>query len=249
MDGRGLISDSLTDSGSCAKSDEWELEELHKKPVPAQVGVHEGFLVMVSKLTEMVRLLLKCMSGGSASQLDECASLAKEVHQCEKVLTTAVLAAPGANDPRKALIRLPFQLEEIGDRLETILECCRVRLSDGLTLNGKADAGLHQMLAVLLDVMSNLRDAFWEPDSVLLESIICECREVGEKLHEIRLNSWSTERPDHRASQATRTYLATLDAIKSANDDVAKICTNLMECTGLFGVFGIDAERADPGMR
>jgi len=229
-----LLSNSFSKSEPHAKGIDWELEELHKKPVSEHIGVQEGFLVMVSKLTEMVRLLVECISGGSASPLDECADLANEVHQYERVLTKALLAAHGEDDPLKALIRLPFQLERIGDRLEIILGCCRIRVTDGLDLNGRADSGLHQLLAVLLDVMNNLRDAFWKPDAVLLESIICECREVGEKLQELRLISWSPEQRGHSASQTTRTYLDSLDAIKSANEDLGKICASLMEFEGVL---------------
>ena len=243
MEEHDLLSNSSRTSGPKSNADDWELEDLYKKPVSAEVGIQEGFLVMISKLTEMIRLILGCISGGAASQLQDCTNLANEVHQCEKILTRALLASRGEHDPLNALIRLPFQLEGIGENLETILSCCRIKMREGLDLTGKAESALHQLLAVLLDMMSNLRDAFRRPDAVLLESIICECREANQKVQELRLIPWPSRFKGPAAFETTRMYLDALDAIKSANEGLGKICASVMEWETVLTASGSEGEK------
>ncbi|MEW6112845.1 MAG: hypothetical protein AB1664_12010, partial [Thermodesulfobacteriota bacterium] len=120
-------------------------------------------------------------------------------------------------------------LQRIAEKLLNISACFRLKSRDGILLNGKAEAHFDQLLVILVDMMSNLRDAFTISDAVLVESIISEAVELNRMIRDFRSAHWSRPRAGALAGQATGMYLDILDAIKSASEDVGNICRALLE--------------------
>src|SRR5271157_3785198 len=166
------------------------LGDLHRRPVSEAVSLQEGLLVMSSKIIEMIRLLSKCVVSGSQKQMDACESLAKEVDQQEKMLTGDLVSSKLRPDRLKGLIRFPYRMERIGDMLETILNCCRIKARDGLPFTDKAHAELGQLFAFLLEMMTNLRDALVTPNKVILEHIMSQSKRLSQTLLDFRLAHW-----------------------------------------------------------
>jgi len=114
------------------------IEDLHKRPVSEKISLEEGLLIMISKLIEAGRLISKCVVSGSSSQMDRCGQLAKDVHLQEKILTKDLVASKVDGRLQRALIRIPYRLERIGDMFESILNCCRIKARDGVPFSDKA---------------------------------------------------------------------------------------------------------------
>lgn len=223
--------------------------ERHQAPEvsgPKSWSLDEGFPIMVDKLVETGILLSTCISTGDLNQIGRCETLAKDVYAHEKALTRNLLASKEGELP-DVLIHLPFLLQRVCENLEGILNCCRLKTRDGILLNGQADAHLQQFLAIFVDMMNNLKDAFTTPDAVLVESIISEGGELNRMLREFRSTYWTRPRSCSPAFQAATLYLDILDAIKSANEDVENICQSLLELGRTTAAFTKVPECAESG--
>jgi hypothetical protein len=135
-----------------------ERQQASEVPDPRSGSLNEGFPLMVGKLIETGLLLSTCLSTGDQNQISRCEALAKDVYAHEEILTRNLFASK-AEDLPKTLIHLPFLLQRICENLEDILNCCHLKTKDGILLNGKAEAHLQQLIAILVDMMNNLRDA------------------------------------------------------------------------------------------
>jgi Na+/phosphate symporter len=191
-------------------------------------GLNQGCLTMIGKLMEIAFSLSVCISSDGPNEMDRCEILAKEVREQERALTKN-LHAVAQRDTLSALVRLPFFLQGIGEKLENIVNCCRHKAGEGILLNGTGEAHCQQLLAILIDMMNNLQDAFNMTDTVLVQSIISQGSELSRMLKDFRSADWLRPRKGPFAAQTIDIYLDILDAIKSANEDVGNICTALLE--------------------
>ena len=205
------------------------LEDLHSRPVSEPISLQEGLLVMSSKIIEMIRLLSKCVVSGSQKQMDACESLAKEVHEQEKVLTTDLVSSKLRPDLLKGLIRFPYRMERIGDILERISNCCQIKALYGLSFTDMAHAELDQLFAFLLEMMINLRDVVVAPNKVLLEHITSQSKKLGQMLLDFRLAHWERLEGGFCSPHASTVYLRMLDAMTAINESLNKMCATLLE--------------------
>ncbi len=191
---------------------------------------------MIGKLAEIALSLSVCISVDKPGEIDRCEALVKEVRGQGKALMRDVHAV-AHGDTLNALVRLPFYLQGIGEKLENILNCCRIKVREGILLNGTGEAHCQQLLAILVDMMNNLQDAFIMTDAVLVQSIISQGSELSRMFRDFRSADWMRLRNGPSAAQMIGIYLDILDAIKSANEDVGNICTTLLELETISGVF------------
>jgi Na+/phosphate symporter len=205
-----------------------ESEQLSKGPDSPSDALNQGCLIMIGKLVEIALSLSVCLSADRPSEMNRCETLAKEVRECEKDLTRE-LRSVAQRDTLSPLLRLPFLLRGIGEKLENIVSCCRFKAGQGIPLNGAGEAHCQQLLAVLIDMMNNLQDAFIMDDSVLVQSIISQGSELRRMLRDFRSAAWLRPRKGSLAAQMIGVYLDVLDDIKSANEDVGSICATLLE--------------------
>ncbi len=205
------------------------LEDLHSRPVSEPISLQEGLLVMSSKVIEMIGLLSKCVVSGAQKQMDACESLAKEVHRQEKALTTDLVSSKLKPDMLKGLIRFPYRLERIGDMLEAILHCCRIKAQKGLHFTDQAHGELDQLFGILFEMMSNLRDAFVTPNKVILEHIISRSEKLGKMLLDFRFAHWGRLEGGFCSPHASSTFLAILDSMTAINEYLEKMSATLLE--------------------
>jgi Na+/phosphate symporter len=205
------------------------IEELYEKPVSESVSLEEGLLIMISKLIEMTRELSKCVLTEATHQMDRCEELASEVHEQEKILTRGLVSSDVEQDLLKGIIRFPFRLERIGDMLESILKCCRIKAEKRVPFSDKAYAELEQLFSVLLDMMINMRDALRTPNKVLLETILAEGKHLSGLLDEFKMAHWERLEAGFCAPEASSVYRDILDSIKWSNEYLERMCATLLE--------------------
>ncbi len=203
------------------------LEGLHEKPFSESVALQEGLLIMISKIIEMTRLLSKSIVSGSRAQMETCEHLAKEVHDQEKVLTRNLLSS-GLKTRLSDVIRFPYRLERVGDLLENILKCCRIKARDGVPLGDAALAELDQIFTILVQMLTNLRDAFLTTNRFLLEHILDDGKKLSQALQDARLAHWERLERGFTAPQSSSLYLDILDSVTGVNEYVAKMCDRLV---------------------
>ncbi len=204
------------------------MEELHKKAFAESVSIEEAMLITISKVIEMSKLLSKCLFSGSETQMDLCDALAAEIHRQEKLLTTDLLEATVGGKLPKGIIRFPFRLERIGDLLENILKCSRVKARDGIPFSDKAHAEMDRIFDLLVRMLGNLRDAFKAPNKVLLESIRADVKSLAELLTDARFGHWDRLERGFCAIQASSIYLDILDSLGGVNGYINKMSETLM---------------------
>ncbi len=207
----------------------FRIEELHREPVSKALTLEDGLLVMISKLIEMTRLLSKAVVSGSASQMDRCEALANEVDEQENILTKSLVTANVDKELLKGVIRFPYRLERMGDMLESMLRCCRVKEKRGIPFSDKAHAELDEMFAALMDILVNLRDAFKTPNKVLLEAIVADTLRLRNRLNDFKLAHWERLEAGICHVEASSVYRDILDSTKLACEYVEKMCETLLE--------------------
>jgi Na+/phosphate symporter len=203
------------------------LEELHEKPFSESVALQEGLLIMISKIIEMTRLLSKGIVSGARAQMEACELLAKDVHEQEKVLTRNLLSS-GVKTRLSDIIRFPYRLERVGDLLESILRCCRIKARDGLAFGDAAHAELDKIFSLLVQMLVNLRDAFLTTNRFLVEHILNDGKKLSQALQDARLAHWERLERGFTAPQASSLYLDILDSVVGINEYIAKMCDRLV---------------------
>ncbi len=207
-----------------------------RRAAPQQVSLEESLATTAGKIIEIVRLLSKCILSGEASQMDRCAALAEDVHQQEKMLTKDLVSSGLRGELFKGLVRFPVRLERIGDSLEGILKCCRIKARDGIAFSDKAQEELNQLFAMLLEMTKNMRDALKVPNKLLLESIISQGRQLTRMLEDCRLAHWGRLEAGFCSPRASSVFLEVLDSMKLMNEYMDKMCNTLIELGNASGV-------------
>ena len=205
------------------------LDTLHDRSVSETLALQEGLLIMIAKLMEITRLIAGPGVRGGVSELEWCQELAREVHRLEKILTGNFLASGWRGDVFKGLLRLPVRLERIGDMLESILNCCRIKAEDGIPFCDKSFEELDHLFSALRETLEHLGAAIVSPDRQLLEGIFSLNRRLSDSLLDDRLAHWDRVEAGLTAFQASSLYLDILDSITSANEYVKKMASTLLE--------------------
>ena len=206
-----------------------KLEDLHEKPVSATVSLQEGLLIMISKLIKMTEMLSRCIHSVSDLEFNDCYILAKEAHMLEKTLTKQILESGVTSDQLETLLRFPLRLERIGDMLESVLNCCRIRSEDNLPLSDCAHEELDRLFASVIEMMIGARDAFIEVDRHAVEKILSESKELGRMVADSRLAHWDRVETGVCAYQASSLYLDILDSLETVKRYLERICVSLLE--------------------
>ncbi|MBI5571375.1 MAG: hypothetical protein HY914_15635 [Desulfomonile tiedjei] len=206
-----------------------QVDTLHDRPVSESVTLQEGLLIMIGKLMEITRLIAGPGVKGGVAELEWCQELAREVHRLEKILTGNFLASGWRGDVFKGLLRLPVRLERIGDMLESILNCCRIKAEDGIPFCDRSLEELDQLFGLLREILGNLGAAVLAPDRKLLERILSLNKRLSDTLLDYRLAHWDRVEAGLTVFQASSLYLDILDSVTSANEYVKRMSTTLLE--------------------
>jgi Na+/phosphate symporter len=209
-------------------SEALKLQELYRQPFSESFSVEKGVLVTISKIIEMTQLMAKYVLSGSADQFNECANLAKEVHDQERVLTRQILDSGVKGAVLKSLLRFPYRLERVGDLQEGILSVLQAKAAQGVPFNDRAHSELDELFNLLADTLNNLRDAFIAPNKVLLDHVLDQARKMSQLLDDFRLAHWERVEGGFCHVQATSMYLHILDAFKATNEYIVKMAETLL---------------------
>lgn len=209
------------------------LRDLNLKRASVSSTFQEGLLKMIGKLIEMNRLLSKCFVTLDRSQMDRCARLAKEVGEEEKTLTSYLVSRGVSAEVFEGVIRFPYRLERIGDMLENILHCCRVKVDHDLHFSEMADEEVQQLLLVLDVMLTNLRDVLRSPNRGVLEAMLKEGKKLSQMLGDFTPAHWKRLEEGRFRPEASSTYREILDAVAWANDYLEKIWTSLLTINDL----------------
>jgi Na+/phosphate symporter len=199
--------------------------ENHKGPCLDSVGIAEDLTIMTGHIEHMTRLLPACIVSCRSSQMDECESLAEEVRRQAKVLTRKLVCAHSTDRLPKGLIRFPLRLERIADELDSILTCCRIKARDAIEFSDAAHEELHQMLAILLEMLRNLRHVMVAANREVVTQIMSQGEEVTLHLRNARLVHWIRLESGHCTPEAGSLFLDMLDSLKSSNEYVQKMAS------------------------
>lgn len=204
--------------------------ELHEAPVSESHTPEEGFLIMISKLIEMSKILSKSFAVLDQERLSQCDRLAEEVHKWEAVITQDLMAAQSTigSNLFKLVVRLPVRLERIGDMFQNMLACARIKDRQGIPFSDKAQNDLAAIFKMLLDMLTNLRDALVIRNKVLLGHIKSQRETLAQMLLDARFAHWERLEAGFCAPQASSLYLDILDSFTGINEYVGKICVSLL---------------------
>jgi len=211
-------------------------ETLHSKAVAESASLEEALLIVMSKIIESTRLLSKCVLNCTANRVDRYSALAGEIHEQEEILTKDIISSDVRGSMLKSLLTFPHRLARIGDLLDVILDCCRSKSHEDIEFSDRTEAELDQLFILLLDMLTNTRDAFNTPDETLLKSIISESRRLSGLLEDFRLTYWQRRDENIHAVNSSPLYLDILNAIGAVAEHLEKMCATLLELKGLAGI-------------
>lgn len=229
MQGRCSFKNPLRSLGHCHDTKDFEVETLHKRAVSNSVGVDEGLMIMISKLVEMTRLLSQCFSGLPGAEPQTCLRLAGEVHEQSQILTKALLSLQLDEQLINKLIRFPFRLERVVHMLENILDCRRARALAHITFSDKAQREQEQIFALLLDILTNLRDALQNTSREALLAVLFQGKRLEEMVQQFAGTHWERVKSGACPGEASTMWCEILDSAKWANEYLMEMTANLLE--------------------
>jgi len=205
------------------------LAEVYAAPFLERTNLEEGLLIMASKLMEMNRLIAKSFILPDQAKSARISELGREVHEEEKVLTST-LEIDRSADPEmlRALVLFPTRLERVGDFLESLANCARIKARDGIPFSDRAQAELEGLFDLFGDILRNLRDTLSIRNKVLLSYM----KGQHDKLHQMTID-FALHHEDRLieglcSPKASSLYMDILDSAKSANHQIKAMTESLL---------------------
>lgn len=208
-----------------------KFREVHELPISESYSAQEGMLVMASKLIEMNKILSKCIVFSDPAQISACEALAEEVHKQEKLITSNLVADSKSLEPKlfKIIVRFPFRLQRIGDMLESILSCCKIKQRDGIPFSDKAYNDLTQIFDIVHEMLVNMRDALIIRNKALIQHMLTQRQHLHQLLLNARFAHWDRLEAGYCAVQASSLFLDVLDSFGAINEYLGKIAQGLLD--------------------
>ncbi|MGO8820596.1 MAG: hypothetical protein ACLQT6_15150 [Desulfomonilaceae bacterium] len=206
-----------------------KLESLYKHPVSESLTLEEGLLVMLSKLIEMARLVRLGFISDCPEEIDACEVLGKDVHEQEKLLTTNLACA--LKEPKemcRTIILFPSHLERIGDFLEGILNCCKIKARDSVPFSEKGLFEVDDLLKFVLEMLKNLRDSIIAPNKYLLNHIISEEKRLDQLCQDLQIGHVDRLLKGICAPRGSSLYLDILESIQALMRHVRTMAEDLL---------------------
>lgn len=224
MSSRHAFADSFPHISEHCYASAARLYKLHKESFTPAMSVEQTLLLMISKTMEMARLISLCVRGS----IPECAVtfdvLAQEIHQQEKRVTEILLQSDLSKDLLSRMVQFPVAIERIGDFLESVLKCFRIRDEAGFRFSDGASAELDEVFARLLDLMNDFRDVLITPDEVLLQHLVMQGQALRGIIRDFRTAHWKRMEQGYCSPSASSAYLDILDSVDSVNAYLQTMC-------------------------
>lgn len=229
MRGRCSFKNPLRSLGHGHDIQDFEVETLHERAVSGSVGADEGLMIMIGKLVEMTRLCPQCFSASPGAGPHMCLRLAGEVHEQSQILTKALLALRLDEQLINKLIRFPFRVERVVHMLENILACHRARALAHITFDDKAQREQEQIFALLLDILTNLRDALQNTSREALLAVLFQGKRLEAMVQQFAGTHWERVKSGAFPGEASTMWCEILDSARSANEYLMEMAANLLE--------------------
>ncbi len=209
-------------------SEALKIEELHKRPVSESVTLEEGLLIMLSKLIKITGLLSESFRTDSSEHFALCRTLSTDIHQQENLLT-ATLACAVAVPPEvcKRLVLFPGHLERVGDFLESILNCCQIKVQDAVPFADRTISEVTDVLQGLQDVMVDFRLTLMDPTEPALEKIVSKAGRLDQMCQTLELSHVDRLLDGTTAPRSSSVYLDILESTQSAVRHLSEMATRL----------------------
>ncbi len=212
------------------------LEQLYETPPPEVTCLEEGLVVMLSKLETLAELSFKTLLSGDPTRLEQGKVLAHEVHAEEKSLTGAIVCYPQTTNPvLKTVVLFPGRLERIGDLMENILNCSRIKSRDGIVFSDRAIEELTETFKMLTGIFRKLRDMILNPSPEVLNELLSEEKRLAQInlefafAHEERLVDGTC------LPKASSLYLDILDSVRNACRHLISMTESLLSLMSTNG--------------
>jgi Na+/phosphate symporter len=205
------------------------LKELHRARVSESSALHEGVLIMISKLVEMTKLLSECIFTGDKAKMDDCLTMSGDLEEEERVLTRYLVGSGLSGDMWKGIIRFPYRLKRVGDMLDSIRHCCRIKAEGGIPLSDMAGEEVRKLFALLLEITEALRESFHAPSRENLEGIGANTGKLRHMIDDARQAHWDRLEQGVCAPEASSMYRDILDSMKTADEYLEKMCVSLLQ--------------------
>lgn len=211
-------------------SETLKLENLYEHPVSENLTLEEGLLVMLSKLIEIARLVRLGFISDCPEEILACETLGKQVHEQEKLLTSNLACAlTEPKDMCRAIILFPGHLERIGDFLESVLNCCRIKARDGVPFSEKALFEIDDLLKFVLEMLKNLRDSIIAPNKYLLTHIVHEEKRLSQLCQDMQVAHVERLLQGICTPRGSSLYLDILESIQGVMRHVSSMAEGLLE--------------------
>jgi Na+/phosphate symporter len=232
MQGRRSFKNPLRSLGHGHDTKDFEVQTLHKRPVSNSVGVEEGLMLMTSKLVEMTRVLAARFSGFPGSDPETCSRLAEEVREQSQVLIKELVSMRGSEGLIDGLIRLSSSLERVGHMLENILDAYRTETPSEIIFSDNTDRERKQILVLLLDILTNLRDAVQNPSREALLAVLLQGKRLEQMIRDSTGTHWERVKLGVCPVDASAMGREILDSAKWANEYLMEVASTLLELGG-----------------
>ncbi len=205
-----------------------KLEELYQHPVSESFTLEEGLLVMLSKLVEMTRLVRLGFVSDCPDEIKKCEDLADEVHLQEKLLTGRLACTiTDYPDMCRAVILFPGQLERIGDHLESILNCCKIKTRESIPLSDKNVSEVSEALDTAQQLLKDVRDVIIAPNKHLIQHVISQADALDDKCQQMQLAHVDRLLDGSTAPKASSLYLDILESIQSIKRHIREMAKSI----------------------
>ncbi len=229
MLGRSSFRNPLRRLGHELYATDFDVETVHTRAVSKSVGVDEGLIIIISKLVEMMKLLIQYFSGSPGSHSQTFSRLAGEVHEQSQILTEALLSLRLDEQLFNRLIRFPFRLERVGKMLENIIECHQTGTPAEITYSDKAYREQEQIFVILLDILKNLRDSLQNPSKEALLAVSFQGKRLEEMVQQFAGANWERVKEGECPVKSSARWNEILDSAKCADEYLMEMVANLLD--------------------
>jgi Na+/phosphate symporter len=206
------------------------IEELHEAPVSESVTLEEGLVIMLSKLIRMTGLLETGFARNCPDEFGMCDQLAADVHQQEKLLTgNLICSVDVAPELCRLILMFPAHLERVGDSLESILNCIRIKCREQVPFDDRAMEEIQEMFAETTGILTDFRDAIIAPNRFLLESVVSRQASLDQKCQDWELAHVDRLLNGTASHLSSSVYLDILESTQNLSRHIKEMAERMLE--------------------
>jgi Na+/phosphate symporter len=211
------------------------LEDLYNMPVSEADAPEEHLVLMISKVIHMTEKLSTCINTNDGSIIESCQRLAEEIRRHERLATAGLVeqASFMGKHMFKIVVRFPSRMERIAIMLGNILDCCRIKTSEGIHFSHKAQEEISVIFEVALDMLKKLRDTLVIHNKFLLGQIKFDRHRLEHLVEDARLANWERMEAGICPPPSASVYVEILDCFRNVNEYVAKMSESLLDIARL----------------